>query len=178
MKNIRIKELEFQPFLSESELREAIHKMAEKINSDYADKHLHIVIVLKGAFIFAADLVRLFEVDHTIHFVKFSSYQGTQSTGTIQEDFALTLDPAGKHILIIEDIVDTGNTLNYFVNKLWDASPASVEIAALLFKPDALKHELKIRYRGFDIENVFVVGYGLDYDEKGRNLRHIYRLKS
>lgn len=176
MEHIRIKDLEFKPFLTDQELQEAIRKMAGEINQAYLHKHVHFVVVLKGAFIFAADLLRQITVDHTVHFVKFSSYQGTRSTGTIREEFSLALDPKGMDILIIEDIVDTGNTLHYFIEKLIRVNPASVHIASLLVKPAALKHDLSIRFCGFSIENKFVVGYGLDYDEQGRNLRHIYQL--
>lgn len=176
MDKIKIKDLRFKPFISEKDIQRANKRMAQKINEYYADKHLHVVVVLKGAFIFAADLLRFIKVDHTVHFVKFSSYDGTKSSGTINEEFALKLNPKNNHILIVEDIVDTGTTLQYFINKLEKENPASVHIATLLVKPDAMKFQLYIKFRGFDIENKFVIGYGLDYDEEGRNLKEIYIL--
>ena len=151
--------------------------MASDINRDYAGKHIHFVVVLKGAYIFAADLIRHITVEHTVHFVKFSSYDGTKSTGNVREEFALKLHPRGNDILILEDIVDTGTTLKYFIDKIEKEDPASLHIATLLVKPEAMKFDLYIEFRGFDIEDKFVVGYGLDYDEHGRNLRDIYQLK-
>jgi hypoxanthine phosphoribosyltransferase len=177
MQAIRLKELTFVPFISEKEIEDAVQRIAQDINVNYRNTHLHLVVVLKGAYIFAADLLRRLTIDHTVHFVKFSSYDGTRSSGNVQEEFSLKLDPSGKDILIIEDIVDTGTTLKYFIEKLEKEKPASVQIATLLVKPDAMRFDLYIRFRGFDIENKFVVGYGLDYDELGRNLPGIYQLK-
>lgn len=177
MQKVQLKDLSFVPFISESKIQDAIIKMATEINEAYQNKHLHLVVVLKGAFIFAADLIRHINVEHTVHFVKFSSYEGTKSTGNVREEFALKLHPKDNNILIVEDIVDTGTTLQYFIEKLEKEKPASVQIATLLVKPAALKFDLYIKYRGFDIENKFVVGYGLDYDDHGRNLRDIYQLE-
>jgi len=174
--NIQIKDLIFKPFIMEDSIQESIKSMGEKINEYYDGKNLHMVVVLKGAFIFAADLLRHITVDHAVHFVKFSSYKGTKSMGEITEEFSLKLDVHKQDILIVEDIVDTGTTLQYFMDKLETKAPASLQIASLLVKPSAMKFDLYIKFRGYDIENDFVVGYGLDYDDKGRNLRHIYQL--
>ena len=176
MENVQIKDLSFKPFIKDEQLQVAIKKIAAEINEHYRGKHLHMVVVLKGAFIFAADLIREINVDHTVHFVKFSSYKGTKSTGNIREEFSLKLNPKDNDILIVEDIVDTGTTLQYFINKIETENPASVHIATLLVKPAALKFDLYIKFSGFDIENNFVIGYGLDYDDCGRNLKHIYQL--
>jgi hypoxanthine phosphoribosyltransferase len=176
MENVQIEGLSFKPFIKDDRLQAAIKKMAVEINDHYKDKHLHLVVVLKGAFIFAADLIREINIKHTVHFVKFSSYEGTKSTGNIREEFSLKLNPKDNHILIVEDIVDTGTTLQYFINKIETESPASVHIASLLVKPAAMKFDLYIKFSGFDIENNFVVGYGLDYNDHGRNLKHIYQL--
>lgn len=178
MYDIQLKDLLFTPFISEQSIQVAVRKMAEEINQAYQGKHVHFVVVLKGAYIFAADLIRHIEIDHTVHFVKFSSYDGTKSTGNVREEFALKLHPKGNDIIILEDIVDTGTTLKYFIEKIEKEKPSSVQIATLLVKPDAMKFQLYIKFRGFDIENKFVVGYGLDYDEYGRNLKEIYQLKS
>ena len=178
METIKIKDLKFKEFISEEQIQIAVKEMARQINSYYEDQHLHLVVVLKGAFIFAADLIRELTVEHTVHFVKFSSYDGTKSTGSIKEEFSLKLNPLRNDILIIEDIVDTGTTLQYFISKLEKEDPASVHIATLLVKPAALKFDLYIKFSGFDIENKFVVGYGLDYDDHGRNLKDIYQLDS
>jgi hypoxanthine phosphoribosyltransferase len=173
---IQVKDLRFKPFISEAEILTQVERMANEINHTYQGQTVHLVILLKGAFIFGADLVRHLNIDHTIQFVKLSSYDGLSSSGSIREEFGLAMDIKGKLILIVEDIVDTGTTLNYFFQKLLSAHPSSLHIASLLVKPDALKYDIPVKFRGFDIENKFVVGYGLDYDDAARNLRDIYQL--
>jgi len=173
---IQVKELRFKPFIQESVILDHVERVAEEINNHYRGLSIHLVILLKGAFIFGADLVRHLEIEHTIQFVKLSSYHGLSTTGSIREEFGLAMDIKDKHILIIEDIVDTGTTLHYFFQKLLSAQPASLHIASLLVKPDALKYDIPVKFRGMDIENKFVVGYGLDYDDAARNLRDIYQL--
>ncbi len=173
---IQIKNLRFKPFIPEAEILEVVERVANEINDHFQGKSVHLVILLKGAFIFGADLARYLTIDHTIQFVKLSSYEGLASSGSIKEDFGLTFDIKDKHILLIEDIVDTGTTLHYFYQKLLADQPSSLHIASLLVKPEAIRYEIPIRFRGLDIENKFVVGYGLDYDEAGRNLRDIYQL--
>lgn len=177
MQYIQLKDLTFKPFITEVEIKQKVVEIAKTINRAYQGKHVHLVVVLKGAYIFAADLLRNLTIDHTVHFVKFSSYDGTKSTGNVQEEFSLKLNPENNHILIVEDIVDTGTTLKYFIEKIKQQNPQSVHIASLLVKPDAIKHPLDIKFKGFEIENKFVVGYGLDYDELGRNLPEIFQLK-
>jgi hypoxanthine phosphoribosyltransferase len=173
---IQVKDLRFKPFISETEIMTQVERMANEINQTYLGQTVHLVILLKGAFIFGADLVRHLNIDHTIQFVKLSSYDGLTTSGSIREEFGLAMDIRGKHILIVEDIVDTGTTLHYFFQKLLDTEPASLHIASLLVKPDALKYDIPVKFRGLDIENKFVVGYGLDYDDAARNLRDIYQL--
>lgn len=173
---IQIKDLRFKPFIPETEILKQVERMAGEIDQTYHDQTVHLVILLKGAFIFGADLVRHLHIDHTIQFVKLSSYDGLSTSGSVREEFGLTMDVKGKHILIVEDIVDTGTTLHYFFQKLLDENPASLQIASLLVKPDALKYNIPVRFRGMDIENKFVVGYGLDYLDAARNLRDIYQL--
>jgi hypoxanthine phosphoribosyltransferase len=176
MQDVQLKELQFTPFIKENEIQNAVREMAKEINEVYAGKHLHLVVVLKGAFIFAADLIRQITVDNTIHFVKFSSYDGIKTTGTVREEFSLKIHPKDNDILIIEDIVDTGTTLTYFIEKIQKEKPASVQIASLMVKPAAMKYDLFIKFNAFNIGNDFVVGYGLDYDDMGRNLKEIYKL--
>lgn len=175
--NINVNGLNFRKMIGRKEIAVKVKEMADKINKEYHGKQVEVIIVLKGAFIFAADLVRRFDFDHNISFIQFSSYKGTESTGIIKERFPIQIDAHDKVILIIEDIVDTGNTLNYFVGKLKQDSPKSVDIAAMLFKTEAYKHDYPVKFFGFRIENKFVVGYGLDMDEKARNLKHIYQLE-
>ncbi|MEZ4906838.1 MAG: hypoxanthine phosphoribosyltransferase [Saprospiraceae bacterium] len=161
--------------IDKDQIQSRVEMLSSQINEDYKGEEVEMIIVLKGAFIFAADLVRHFNFDHTIHFVQFSSYSGTESTGKIFEKLPLQKNVANKHVLIIEDIVDTGNTLNYFIEKLNQQNPKSVNIASLLFKKDAYIHNFPVKYVAFDIENKFVIGYGLDLDQKFRNLKHIYQ---
>ena len=172
-----LNDMTFVKMIDCHEIEDKISEMALEINKEYFGKKIEIIIVLKGGFIFAADLVRHFNFDHNIHFIQFSSYKGTSTTGVITEKFPLELDVNNKNILIIEDIVDTGNTLNYFIEKLNADNPRSVDISTLLFKTDAYKHNFPVRFSGFRIENKFVIGYGLDLDEKARNLKHIYQLE-
>jgi hypoxanthine phosphoribosyltransferase len=175
--SVSINEMRFVKMIGRKTIAQRIRKLADDINNEYRYKEVEIIIVLKGAFIFAADLIRHFKFAHNISFIQFSSYKGTESTGTITERFPIQIDATGKDILIIEDIVDTGNTLNYFIEKLKKSNPNSVEIASLLFKKEAYKHDFPVQFVAFEIENKFVIGFGLDLDEKARNLKHIYQLE-
>lgn len=173
---VRYNDMSFEKMIDNVEIQNRITSLAEVINKNFEGEEVELVIVLKGAFIFGADLVRHFDFDHTIHFVQFSSYSGTESTGIISEKLSLQKNVENKHVLIIEDIVDTGNTLNYFIEKLKQQNPKSVDIVTLLFKTEAYKHNFPVKYVAFKIENKFVIGYGLDLDQKFRNLKHIYQL--
>ena len=174
---IQLHDLQFVPFLDELRIQERIKALGRIISADYAGKRPVLLGVLNGAFMFVADLMRALEIDCEISFVKLRSYEGTQSSGEVETLLGLDTDIEGRHVLLVEDIVDTGNTLHYFLPDLKKLGPASVELAALLIKPEALQHPLDIRYLGFEIENRFVVGYGLDYNGLGRNLPAIYQLK-
>ena len=134
------------------------------------------IIILNGSFIFAADLLRALSIHAEMSFVKLSSYSGTTSSGNILTEIGLKENPEGRHIIIVEDIVDTGKTLFAFIPELEKRHPASIKIAALLSKPEALACDIKADYVGFEIANKFVVGYGLDYDGLGRNLPDVYEL--
>lgn len=175
---IQLYDLEFDLFISENRIKEKVREMADAIHAAMGMDELHIVSALTGSFIFTADLVRELKMPCHIHFVKVSSYHGsTQSSGQIHSDSPLKADLKGKRVLIIEDIVDTGLTANYLLHKIKESGASDIRIATLLFKPDAYKEKAAIDFIGFSIPNAFVVGYGLDYKEIGRNLRAIYKLK-
>ena len=168
----------FEPFISEQKISNRVRELASEIKKDYAGSSPVMIGVLNGAFIFASDLVRAFHEPCECCFVKVSTYNGMKSSGSFALDLDLKTNIEGKDIIIIEDIIDSGFTLKCFLEYLKDRKPASVSIATLLFKPDALKHELPIKYVGFEIPNKFVIGYGLDYNEQGRQLKDIWVVKS
>jgi hypoxanthine phosphoribosyltransferase len=169
---------EFEPFITHDTLQAKIADIASSINGDYIGQEIHFISILNGAFVFSADLLKNIHHPCYIHFLKVRSYQGTQSTGVINSIIGLTEPLENKHVVILEDIVDTGATMQHVHKEVLKMQPASVKVAALLLKPDAYKGETKIDYLCFSIPNKFVVGYGLDYDGLGRNLKDIYQLKS
>ncbi|MEO6132714.1 MAG: phosphoribosyltransferase family protein [Saprospiraceae bacterium] len=177
MKEISLHDLTFESFISEEEIEQIVMALSVKIDKDYEDLNPILLIVLNGAFIFAADLVRRLSIPLRLDFVKVSSYQGTGSTGNLDEHFLWKMPLEGQHVLIIEDIVDTGHTLHHLNKKIRNQNPASVEIACLLIKPLAYTYAETIKYQGMEIPNEFVVGYGLDYDGIGRSLGSIYKKK-
>lgn len=176
METIKVKDLSFKPFISEKEIQLSIQKVAQKINEDYKNKTPIFLGVLNGSFMFMGDLMKLIEVDCYTSFVKMASYEGTQSTGNINELIGLNEDIEGKDVILVEDIVDTGNTLVKLFEILKEKNPKSIRIVTLLYKPEAYKKQYKIDYVGKEIPNAFVLGYGLDYDGLGRNLSSIYVL--
>lgn len=176
MSLIKVHDKTFGPFLSEEEIQEKVKKIAESINTDYVGLRPMFIVILNGSFMFAADLFKHLTVNAEICFIKLASYKGTTSSGQVITAIGLDIDIIGKDIIILEDIVDTGKTLNDFLPKLLHHQPASMKIAALLHKPEAMKFPIRIDYLGFSIPNKFVVGYGLDYDGLGRNLREIYQV--
>lgn len=178
MKNsnlIQVGDLEFEIFIPEEDIIKYTKALADRINDDYEALNPVFIIVLSGAFIFAADLLRLIHVQSDITVVKVKSYEGTESTGNVIMQLPPDIDMKDRHIVIVEDIIDTARTLHYFKNYLKEQSPGSIEIATLLSKPEAHIFPLGIKYVGKEIPNDFVVGYGLDYNGAGRNLRHIYK---
>ena len=150
--------------------------MAAEINRDYSDRKPLFISVLNGAFIFAADLLREIQIESNISFIKLATYDHTASTGKIKELIGINEKLFKKDVIIIEDIVDSGFTLSYLLEHMAELGPASLEVVALLVKPESLKADVKIRYTGFSIPRNFVVGYGLDYDGLGRNWKEIYQL--
>lgn len=175
---IKIHDKEFRPYISAQELDTQISRLAKEIKTNLGDKKPLFVAILNGSFMFASDLLKKYERECEIAFVKLSSYQGVESSQTIKELVGLTHNVEGRDIIIIEDIVDTGNTLTEIYRIFQDKKVASLQIATLFFKPEAYVKNLDIHYIGFSIENKFIVGYGLDYDELGRNLPEIYQLNS
>jgi hypoxanthine phosphoribosyltransferase len=167
----------FEPFLSESLIQEKIKELAEEINKDYAGKKPLFIAILNGSFMFAADLFKAINIEAEICFIKLASYKGAKSTGNVITAIGLDNDINNRHVIILEDIIDTGKTLSQFLPQLEHQQPSSLKIAVLLHKPDATIHPVQIDYCCFSIPNRFVLGYGLDYDGFGRNLKEIYQLK-
>ncbi|HLF45199.1 MAG TPA: hypoxanthine phosphoribosyltransferase [Chitinophagaceae bacterium] len=178
MSQIKVHDKLFDPYLSADDIQQQVKKIADAINADYAGRCPMCIAILNGSFMFAADLFKNLTIDAEICFIKLASYKGISSSGQVFTAIGLDVDLIGRDIIIVEDIVDTGKTLNEFLPKLLHQQPASLKIAALLHKPDAVKFPIRIDYLGFSIPNKFVVGYGLDYDGLGRNLREIYQLIS
>ena len=175
MKKI-IQDLEFELFISEENISNRVKVLGDQITRDFQNKELLVIGVLTGAAFFLSDLVRVINLPVDIHFIKLKSYEGLESTGKIQIDIPLPLEIAGRNVLIVEDIVDTGITMDYLLTEIYKQFPASVSIATLLHKLEAFQFNYDLNYVGFEIPNNFIVGYGLDYNEKGRNFPDIYQL--
>ena len=173
---ITVKDKSFKPYISEAELQDAVKKVASKINEDYKGKTPIFLGILNGSFMFFGDLLKSIDLECTVSFVKLASYEGTDSTGQVNELIGLKENIEGKDIILVEDIVDTGNTLVKLHEILSKKNPRSIKIATLLYKPEAYKKHHPIEYVGKEIPNAFVLGYGLDYDGLGRNLSSIYVL--
>lgn len=170
---------QFELYISENELKEIVKVLAEKINNDYMSiegEEICIVSILDGSFIFVADLVRRLKFDHSVDFVKIRSYDGTRSRGEVEHILELSEPASGKHIIVVEDIIDTGLTIDAFVEKIRSQNPASLKICALLSKPEVHNDIIPIDYLGREIPPCFVIGYGLDINGQGRYLKDIYQL--
>ena len=176
MSLIKLHDKSFDTYLSEETIQHKVREIAQAINKDYAGKKPLFIAILNGSFMFAADLFKQLTIDAEICFIKLASYKGMKSSGHIITAIGLDQDLFDRDVIILEDIVDTGKTLHVFLPKLHHQQPRSFKIAALLHKPEATIHPLTIDYLGFRIPNKFVVGYGLDYDGLGRNLKQIYQL--
>lgn len=173
--HISLHNKQFEPYLSSAQLTAAIREVAARINLDYAGQQVLFVVVLNGSFMFAADLLKEISLDCEVCFIRVASYQGTSSTGEVKEVLGLTEELRGRHAVILEDIVDTGHTMQMLLDTLGARQPASLEVATLFLKPECLQHELSIRYVGLSIPNDFIVGYGLDFDGLGRNYPDVYK---
>lgn len=171
---IKVKDLQFEPFISHQSIEARVTELANRLTVDFHGKNPLFLSVLNGSFMFTSDLMKAFLSPCEISFIKLASYQGTESTGLVQTLIGLNNSIENRHVIIIEDIVDTGNTVKIILDLVKNHKPASVQILTLLFKPEAFKEDFEIDYVGFEIENKFVVGYGLDYDGYGRNLNQIY----
>ncbi len=173
---VTIKDKNFDKFIDFQEIQDSIKRIAEKINSDLKDKNPLFVAVLNGAFMFAGELMKEVSICSEITFVRLSSYCGTSSTDNIKEVLGLDENIENRTVVVVEDIVDTGNTMVALKAQLEKRNPKEIKIATLLLKPDALRNDIDIDYVALEIPNDFIVGYGLDYDGYGRNLKDIYKI--
>ncbi len=166
----------FEPYISSSSITSQVKLMAHQLNSDYKDKKPLFIAILNGSFIFAADLFKELSIEAEICFIKLASYKGTKSSGEVITAIGLDTEVFRRHVVIVEDIVDTGKTLSEFLPQLQHQQPASLKIAALLHKPEATVYPISVDYLGFSVPNKFLLGYGLDYNGLGRNIPEIYKL--
>lgn len=173
---LKVHDKTFETYLSEDTIQKRVQELAAAINKDYEGKRPMFVAILNGSFMFASDLFKHLTIEAELCFIKLASYKGLKSTGNVVTSIGLEDDIFNKEIIIVEDIVDTGKTLHNFLPKLHHQQPKSLKIVTLLHKSEATTFPLKLDYIGFDIPNKFVVGYGLDYDGLGRNLKEIYQL--
>jgi len=173
MAEVKIRDKEFKPFITEAEIDGIVRRLAAQISADYRESDLVVCPVLTGAFMFASDLVRRLTVPCEVSFVRYTSYSGMSSTGTVKCMLPFPPDIEGRDVLIVEDVVDSGFSMRHMLDTVYALHPRSVRICALLFKPKAFKGDYKVDYVGHEIGNEFIVGYGLDYDELGRTLPEI-----
>ena len=176
MPEVLVNGRKFEPYLTASQIDAEIKRLGKEISKDYDGKRPLFIAILNGSFMFASDLFKELTIEAEICFIKLASYKGTRSTGHVITSIGLDESLKDRHVVIIEDIVDTGKTLSEFIPQLADQHPASLKIAALLNKPDAMVYPLRLDYIGFKVPNKFLLGFGLDYDGLGRNLKEIYRL--
>jgi hypoxanthine phosphoribosyltransferase len=175
---MQIKDKKFELFINQQQIQKRVQELGVVISKDYQNQDPLFLPLLNGAFLFAADLIKEITVDCQVSFIKASSYCGTESSGKVQKVFGLDIDIQGRNVILVDDIVDTGLTMDCIIEEIKLLNPKSIEIASFLIKPEALQKPLEVKYVGFTIPTHFVVGYGLDYDGYGRNLKDIYQLKS
>ena len=176
MTKVKVRELVFEKFINREEIDAAVQKVADGINRDYAGKNPLLLAILNGAFIFASDLMRKITVPCEITFVKYASYSGTISTTNVKELIGMNEELEGRHVIVVEDIVDTGITMDKLLTDVREKNPVDVKVACFCFKAEAFQKDFAIDYLGMTIPNDFIVGYGLDYDGHGRNFPEIYRI--
>ena len=177
MKDVTYDGMTFEPYIKREKIDARIAELGKEITRDYAEKKPVFICVLNGAFPFASDLFRAFEGDAEIDFIRLKSYEGTSTTGVVKEVLGLNRPIEGRDVIVVEDIVDTGHTIDKLVSDLKKKNPASVKIATLLFKPESLVKDVNPDYVGFAIPKKFIIGFGLDLDGLARNLNDIYVLK-
>lgn len=173
---IRIKDKTFRVSIPEARILARVEAVAEQINRDMVGKNPLFLAVLNGSFMFAADLMKRISIPCEISFVKLASYQGITSTGHIKEVIGINEDLHGRHVVIVEDIVESGHTMKRMLDTLGTRSPAEIRVCTLFFKPQKLETDIHVDYCAFEIPDDFIVGYGLDYDQQGRNLKDIYTI--
>jgi hypoxanthine phosphoribosyltransferase len=174
---LQVHDKQFIPFINEATIQEKIQEMAHQLKADYTGKKPLFIAILNGSFMFASDLFKQLDFEAEICFIKLASYKGTKSSGQVVTAIGLDMDITDRHVVVLEDIIDTGKTLNSFLPQLQNQQPASLKVAVLLDKPEPRKFEVPIGYSCFVIPNKFVLGYGLDYDGLGRNIKEIYQLQ-
>lgn len=178
MQTVTAHDLSFDLLITEAQIQERVNAIGAALTKEFKGKKPIFIGILNGAFIYMADLMRACEMDCELAFIQLSSYEGLSSTGEIKTVMDLNIDVKDRHVIIAEDIIDTGKTLHQFIPSLEKLEPASITLTTLLLKPDALEHELTIHHTGFEIPDLFVIGYGLDYNNLARNLKAIYQLKA
>lgn len=176
MRTVCLKDKTFELMIPYAEIAEAIRTVAQEINTDYMGSEPLFLVVLNGSFMFAADLMKEIDLMCEVSFVKLASYHGTQSSSTVKKLIGLNEEIKGRSVIVVEDIVDSGITMEKLLEEIWKLHPQDVSIATLLLKPDALVKDIEIAYTGIEIGNDFIVGFGLDYDGLGRNLKDIYKI--
>lgn len=176
MQIVQVHDKQFEPYLTAAIILEKVKALAAQLNKDYEGKKPLLIAILNGSFVFAADLFKHITIEAEISFIKLASYKGTRSSGHVITAIGLDTEVKDRHVIIVEDIIDTGKTLTAFLPQLYNQQPASLKVAVLLHKPEATTHPVTIDYCCFSIPNKFVVGYGLDYDGLGRNLPEIFQL--
>jgi hypoxanthine phosphoribosyltransferase len=173
---IEVGDLQFIKYIDAATIEAKVQEIADGIREDFHEKYPMFLVVMNGAFIYAADLIRKLDFPCELNFVRIKSYHGTESTGKIDIYMPPNIDLKDRHLIIVEDIIDTGNTMAAFIPELEKYSPLSIRLTSILVKPEAHKHDIVTEYPGFIIPNKFVVGYGLDYNGMGRNLKDLYQL--
>ena len=171
---IKLHDKTFRVLIPAEEIDKAVTRVAEQLNERYEGRTPIFLGVLSGSFLFLADLVRKVNFENQLAFVKISSYQGTESTGKVKQQLGVNFDIEGRDIIIVEDIIETGHSMNYLLDHLREKNPASISICTLFFKPEKFLYEYEVDYVALSIGNEFIVGYGLDYNQLGRNLKDIY----
>lgn len=176
MNTVQVKDKTFSLYIPQKKIEDSITKLANRINIDMKDQNPLFLVMLNGAFMFASELFKHLTIECEISFVKLSSYSGTKTTQVIRELIGLDHSLEGRNVVIVEDIVDTGHTMKYTIEQLKGLNAKSVHIATLFFKPRSFQYDFPIDYKAMDIDNEFIVGYGLDYNQYGRNLPSIYKI--